>query len=243
MTLVDQLRLLVRLQKVDKVLFDLQAERDQIPLRLAELDQKEERLNHALAEAEAALEELTQRRKEVEEEADKVRARLRRAENRLMNASSQREYRAANAEIEEAKDALKGLDDMLVDLMERQEAQQAQLTAAQQQQEANASEAAAERKSLEGRAKAADKEIAKLVKDRGGLCEGVDSQLMDQYDFIRERRQGVALAPVSQGTCLACHMQLPPQQFNELQRLDKVMSCPSCRRIIYWQDAEPFESL
>jgi hypothetical protein len=243
MTLVDQLRLLVRLQKVDKVLFDLQAERDQIPLRLAELDQKEERLNHALAEAEAALEELTQRRKEVEEEADKVRARLRRAENRLMNASSQREYRAANAEIEEAKDALKGLDDMLVDLMERQEAQQAQLTAAQQQQEANASEAAAERKALEGRAKAADKEIAKLEKDRVGLCEGVDRELMDQYDFIRERRQGVALAPVSQGTCLACHMQLPPQQFNELQRLDKVMSCPSCRRIIYWQDAEPFESL
>jgi hypothetical protein len=243
MTLVDQLRLLVRLQKVDKVLFDLQAERDQIPQRLAELDQKEERLNHALAEAEAALEELTQRRKEVEEEADKVRARLRRAENRLMNASSQREYRAANAEIEEAKDALKGLDDMLVDLMERQEAQQAQLTAAQQQQEANASEAAAERKALEGRAKAADKEIAKLEKDRVGLCEGVDRELMDQYDFIRERRQGVALAPVSQGTCLACHMQLPPQQFNELQRLDKVMSCPSCRRIIYWQDAEPFESL
>lgn len=241
--MVDQLRLLVRLQKVDKVLFDLQAERDQIPLRLAELDQKEERLNHALAEAEAALEELTQRRKEVEEEADKVRARLRRAENRLMNASSQREYRAANAEIEEAKDALKGLDDMLVDLMERQEAQQAQLTAAQQQQEANASEAAAERKALEGRAKAADKEIAKLEKDRVGLCEGVDRELMDQYDFIRERRQGVALAPVSQGTCLACHMQLPPQQFNELQRLDKVMSCPSCRRIIYWQDAEPFESL
>jgi hypothetical protein len=243
MTLVDQLRLLVRLQKVDKVLFDLQTERDQIPGRLAELDQKEERLDAALAEAEGALEELTERRKQAEEEADKIRARLRRAENRLNNASSQREYRAANAEIEEARDALKSLDDMLVELMERQEAQEAQRTAADQQREAFAAEAAAERKELENRAKATDREIAKLEKDRGGLCEGVDRQLMDQYDFIRERRQGVALAPVSQGTCLACHMQLPPQQFNELQRLDKVMSCPSCRRIIYWQDAEPFESL
>jgi predicted nucleic acid-binding Zn-ribbon protein len=31
-------------------------------------------------------------------------------------------------------------------------------------------------------------------------------------------------------------MAIPPQRFNELIRGEKLMDCPSCRRIIYWGD-------
>jgi predicted nucleic acid-binding Zn-ribbon protein len=60
------------------------------------------------------LDEVTKRRKEMEAENEKIRTRLRRAENRLMGSKSQKEYRAANAEIDEGKDALKSNDDVLV---------------------------------------------------------------------------------------------------------------------------------
>ena len=53
----------------------------------------------------------------------------------------------------------------------------------------------------------------------------------------------MAVAPVSDGSCGACNMRLPPQQFNELQRMDQMMSCPSCRRMMYWADGEPFADL
>ena len=239
--MVEQLQLLVRLQVVDKVLFDLQAERDAIPGRLAEIGLEEERLDANLAKAQTELDEVSKRRKEMETENENIRTRLRRAENRLMGSKSQKEYRAANAEIDEGKDALKSNDDVLVDLMESQEALETQKNRAEGELEEFQATAKEERTKLESRAKATDKEIKRLTKDRTGLCDGIESRLMDQYNFIRPRRQGLALAGVSQGTCLICRMQLPPQQFNELQRGDKLMSCPSCSRIIYWADSEEFE--
>ena len=239
--MVDQLQLLVRLQVVDKVLFDLQTERDAIPGRMAELNLEEERLGAISAKAKAELDEVSKRRKEMETENESIRTRLRRAENRLMGSKSQKEYRAANAEIDEGKDALKSNDDVLMDLMERQEALDAQKKKAEGELKEFQTSANEERAKLETRVKQADKEIKRLTKDRTGLCDGIESRLMEQYDFIRSRRQGLALAGVSQGTCLICRMQIPPQQFNELQRGDKLMTCPSCSRIIYWADSEDFE--
>ncbi len=239
--MVEQLQLLVRLQVVDKVLFDLQVERDAIPGRLEELDLEEERLGAIQDKVQAELGDVTKRRKEMETENESLRTRLRRAENRLMGSKSQKEYRAANAEIDEGKDALKGNDDVLVDLMERQEALDTQKKKAKANLKEFQGSAKEERTKLTARIKKADREIKRLTKDRTGLCDGIESKLMEQYNFIRPKRQGLALAGVSQGTCLLCRMQLPPQQFNELQRGDKLMVCPSCNRIIYWADSEEFE--
>ncbi len=241
--MIEQLRLLVKLQAVDKILHDLEQEQQQIPARLGELAQAEDALKTQLAAVQAELETVAARRKELEQEADNVRARQRRAENRLMGAKSQREYRAANAEIDEAKDAIKSLDDVLVGVMEQQEALEARVAALGGELEAVSAQAEADRKELGERLSKVDSEVKRLSGKRGGLCDGVDGKLMGQYDFIRGKRQGVALAPVTDGTCGACHMQLPPQQFNELQRMDKIMTCPTCSRLIYWADAEPFADL
>ena len=235
--------MLVRLQIIDKTLFELMNEKAAIPERLAELDQQEQKLKEELDQAQAELDQLKASRKNLEKETDEIRARLRRAENRLMGAKSQREYRAANAEIEEGKDALKGNEDALLEIMERQEILEAQVAEQKSAFEELSGQAQKEREEMQKRLAQLKSEVSRLQKKRGGMTQGVDQELMDQYDFIRERRQGVALAPVEKGTCMVCHMQLPAQQFNELQRMDKLMSCPSCSRILYWADAEPFQDL
>ncbi len=241
--MIEQLRLLVRLQAVDKVLFELEEERKAIPARLAELSLEAERLESELSQAKAELEEVTRRRRELEEANETIRTRLRRAENRLMSAKSQREYRAAKAEIEEGKDALKSNDDTLLELMEHQEELQTQTSSLQEQHQTVSQQASEERQRLTNRSTEVEREIQRLTRKREKLCREVDRRLLQQYDFIRQRRQGVAVAPVIGGTCQICHMQLPPQQFNELQRLDKIMNCSSCGRLIYWAEAEAFADL
>jgi predicted nucleic acid-binding Zn-ribbon protein len=241
--LYKQIALLVKLQAVDKTLYEAEQELLAIPERLTELADREAVLAQTLSELEAQLEDVAGRRKALETENDSIRSRLRRAENRLMAAKSTKEYQAANAEIGEAKDAIKSNDDTLIEFMEKQDG----LTTQVKQQKELSSEfdkqAGQERKKLAERQAHLEKAIASMQGDREGLTDGVDSSLLSQYDFIRQRRQGVALAPVSTGTCLACHMDIPPQQFNELQRMDKVMICPSCSRLIYWADADEFSDL
>jgi len=112
--LLEQLRLLVRLQATDKTLFDLSQERDAIPGRLADLTRAEEPLAAKLAREQAQLDELLKRRQNMEEISDNIRSRLRRAENRLMGAKTPKEYQAANAEIDDNKDALKDNDNQLL---------------------------------------------------------------------------------------------------------------------------------
>jgi hypothetical protein len=42
---------------------------------------------------------------------------------------------------------------------------------------------------------------------------------------------------VKDAVCQACHMDIPPQWFNQLRKFEELMICPSCHRIIFWGDA------
>ena len=44
-----------------------------------------------------------------------------------------------------------------------------------------------------------------------------------------------AIVPVINGVCQGCFMSIPPQQFNDILRGDKLLNCPTCQRILYHQ--------
>ena len=233
----EQLQSLVKLQEIDKTLYDFEQELESFPPRLAELGHTAAELESSLTETQKILGEVTGRRQELEKANEGIRARVRRAENRLMGAKNQKEYRAATAEIEEGKDAIRSNDDALLEVMEKQEELNGRAKSLEDEFKAASSEAGAQRKLLTKRASQLQAEIDRLKGKRGALVADVEAELLKQYDFIRKNRLGVALAAVKDGTCMVCHMQLPPQQFNELQRMDRIMTCPSCRRLIYWDNA------
>jgi predicted nucleic acid-binding Zn-ribbon protein len=66
------------------------------------------------------------------------------------------------------------------------------------------------------------------------MLSGVPGQWLEQYKFLKGKRNGTAVAPAAEGFCQACHMQIPPQLYNELQRNDHLIACPSCHRILYF---------
>jgi predicted nucleic acid-binding Zn-ribbon protein len=44
---------------------------------------------------------------------------------------------------------------------------------------------------------------------------------------------------VSEGICGGCHIRIPPQSFNELQKGKQILGCPNCQRIIFWVEHSP----
>lgn len=241
--MIEQLRLLVKLQAVDKSAYEVEQELIQIPDRFSEMEESQRIVTSELNLAKEELEQASKIRADLEARAEELKNRQRKAENRLMGAKTQKEYQAANAEIDEAKDSLKETEDLLIEAMERFETLDARANEIQGQLDSLIASDSQVRAELEERQKTLTKEIDVLNKQRQGMLEGIEAQLMGEYDFIRQRRQGVAVAPVSNGSCGCCHMNLPPQQYNELQRMDKVMYCPSCRRLVYWADADEFSDL
>jgi predicted nucleic acid-binding Zn-ribbon protein len=87
-----------------------------------------------------------------------------------------------------------------------------------------------------------EEDLRSLEMERDRLRAVIEEELLKRYSFIRERKGGVAVSPVIKGVCQACHLDIPPQQFNELIRGDKLMTCPNCIRIIYWGEDERFKN-
>ncbi len=68
---------------------------------------------------------------------------------------------------------------------------------------------------------------------RDVAAKRVEPSVLKKYSSIRMKR-GLALAPVKNGTCQGCNMNIPPQVFNMLQRGNSIELCGNCNRIIYW---------
>ncbi|CAO0823638.1 C4-type zinc ribbon domain-containing protein [Desulfarculales bacterium] len=241
--MLDQIRLLVKLQVIDKVFSQVVQEQEALPAKLTALNLERDRLTQALAVSQSELEGVVTRRKNLEFDIETIRSRVNKAETRLMATKTQREFRTATAEIEEGREALKDNDDVLLELMERQESLEAQVKTLSEQLAKVSAEVAGQRKELITRAQELSTMISDITRDRTVLASQVEQSLISEYDFIRKARQGVALSAVRNGTCGVCHIDITPQQFNELQRVDKIMSCPSCKRLIYWGDAEALADL
>ena len=77
--------------------------------------------------------------------------------------------------------------------------------------------------------------IAEVRAERDKLAATVKPEVLKRYGTIRMRR-GLAVVSVRGGTCQGCNMNIPPQLYNTLQRGQTIETCPSCHRIIYWED-------
>src|SRR4029077_17593263 len=77
--------------------------------------------------------------------------------------------------------------------------------------------------------------IAEQRAERDKLTKEVRPEVLKRYSSIRMRR-GLAVVSVRNGTCQGCNMNIPPQLYNVLQRGLTIETCPSCHRIIYWEE-------
>jgi predicted nucleic acid-binding Zn-ribbon protein len=77
--------------------------------------------------------------------------------------------------------------------------------------------------------------IAEQRAERDKLATQVKPDVLKRYASIRMRR-GLAVVSVRNGTCQGCNMNIPPQLYIVIQRGQTIETCPSCHRIIYWED-------
>jgi len=71
-----------------------------------------------------------------------------------------------------------------------------------------------------------------LKRKREQLVAAMDAGLRERYETMRKRKAGVAIAPVQNGTCSACHVTLPTGVVNTLRASTTLVVCPSCGRYL-----------
>lgn len=72
-------------------------------------------------------------------------------------------------------------------------------------------------------------------------AEGVDPEIIFKFQRIIQRnRKGIVA--VRGKVCDGCHMILPSQFANEVHKGEKILFCPYCSRILYYEEAEESDS-
>ncbi len=230
-----QIEALAALQRIDQSLREntqaLQAGESRVAA-LEEAVQAHETAARALA---GELAESGARQRDLEGRLAVAESKMKDRRMRITRIRNDKELGLAKREVELLKEETSGLETELMAVMEQVDAATKQLEAARAELgsliAARDDEAATLRETM-GRL------VTEIERDRGRRDEivaSVDGDLCRRYEMIFARRGGVAVVAVRGGTCQGCHMHVPPQLFNQLQRNEQLILCPNCQRMLYWQ--------
>ncbi|MBX6422839.1 zinc ribbon domain-containing protein [Thermosulfurimonas sp. F29] len=231
----EEIATLIKLQEIDLKIIEIERRKNELPETLRQAEETLSRKRQQFEEISRRLEEIDLKRKTEEEELEEEYQRLRKTQTRLMQIRGSREYQALLREIEEIKKANKQREENLLRLMEEQETLKKEEETLRREIEELEKKVADERAHYEAQCRRLEEEKTGYLREREALAEAVPQNLLNRYEFIRQRRGGLAIVAVENGTCEGCHMHIPPQLFNELQRDDRYYECPLCRRLIYYK--------
>ncbi len=233
-----QIDFLVKLQEKDRVLDWFRWQIREGPERLQGLEKELVGLQEDVEADKRRIQDLNKTQREHEDEIEDGIAHIRKSRGRLMSIKNNKEYRALLREIEETEKGNSDKEDKALGCLE-------DLDKLNKELEAKEKGLSAMRDRLESEKAAIAKELARVheefsavEKSREKLIQTIDPQLFIKYEQIKATSGGIALALVNNATCSECHLGIPPQMYNELQRQDTLKFCPNCQRIIFWKKTE-----
>jgi hypothetical protein len=236
--LPTQIELLAALQEVDLTLSEnTRAVRDG-QARVAALDDALASRDVELAAAERVLAEHETRRRELEGRIAELETKLKDRRMRIARIRNERELAVLRHEIEVLKEESSGHETELLELYDKIETARQARDAARAARDVVVTERADAATDLEATIAKVRDAIERDEAKRGELAGHVDDDLHRRYRMILERRGGVAVVAVRDGICQGCHMNVPPQLYNQVLRNEQVLLCPSCQRIIFWRPSE-----
>jgi predicted nucleic acid-binding Zn-ribbon protein len=79
-----------------------------------------------------------------------------------------------------------------------------------------------------------DVEIDRVHGERDALVRMIDAAVVREYDALRARMSGIAVARLEAGSCRGCHLQLSKVELDRIRREppDAVVHCEECGRIL-----------
>lgn len=231
----EEIRQLTELQLIDLQIAKLDEEIDAGNAEIEALRKALEERKGSILKLQEKIEAAEVRRRELEAEHANELSRIKDRQSKMMQVQTNREYQSLLKEIEDGKKANKAKEDEIIQLMEKMEALK---TSIEEQTELCKEEEnllATEAKKVDGQAADLNEQKAQIEKERVDKIEQFSPNLLKKYNMLRERRNGRAVVGVINGVCQGCFMNIPPQQYNDLLRGDKMLFCPTCQRIIYHQ--------
>jgi hypothetical protein len=237
-TIEEQINILVEVQEVEAEI--LQAGR-----QLAALDEEAVSLDQETVAREALVdsekqgfEELKKSYRTLEAESRTNADLINKSNAKLRAVKTNKEYQSILKEIDDIRKKNSDIEDRMIAFLDKIESTEAAVREKETQLAAFIQSCREKKESLAVRARRERQAVESLNEKKAQVSAKADPKIITILNDVKEKVRGVAVAPVQQAICMGCHMNIPAQLFNELQRFDELRFCPHCHRIIYWKAKE-----
>ncbi len=233
----DTIKSLLSLQDRDLELDRLRADLAAIPAKISKLKADIQAAKTALEEAKKEMTQLQMAKKQKELDLDTQEGAIRKHSTELNAVKTNDAYRALLGEIEKAKQEKSTLEDQILQIMEQSD--QASRVWKEKEATSKSDEAALQKQisDWEAKQKELEQTIAAKEVEREQAFSGLTKNLAESYKKLRNGYRGAAVVPIRKEQCVGCHMKVSQNLINEVRRGQKLMTCESCSRIVYLEEA------
>ena len=232
--MVPDLRVAILLQDLDSRIRNLQGEVASLPKHIAVLEKTLESHIRRVEADKAALAANQRERKQLDAEIQTQEQKISKLKDQMLQAKTNEQYLAFKHEIDYGEAEIHKCEDTILERMAESEPLDQSLKTAQGALEQEKQQVAAETKVARERTAEDKRQLADLLKQRAELVAGMTAPVYREYERLRKTRRGIAVAEAIEGRCSLCNMTLRLQFFQELRRLDQVMYCETCGRILFY---------
>ncbi|MGZ4802795.1 MAG: zinc ribbon domain-containing protein [Acidimicrobiia bacterium] len=194
-------------------------------------------LEPQLTDARGRRDEVAREVKRLDDESSAVTARIKEVEKTMYSGSvsSPRELQAMQSDVEQLTRHSRSLDDRELELMERQEALDAEVGAIEKRLSELRAEADTARGALVEKEAVIDGELAVELEARGSAAGAIPADLLAAYERIRESNHGAGAARLIGNTCQGCRLTIPATEVDRIRRQGEdgtVHHCDNCGAIL-----------
>lgn len=229
----EQIELLIALQETEAAAAKIQVMLDALPLKITELEAGLKEFEDAIALEKETLAELKKAYRSWDAEIQTNQTRVKKREEQLRAVKTNKEYQVILKEIDEIKKANSRIEDETIACLDKIDAAENAVKEKQAACLAEEAEMARQKAVFSAEADADRQALNELLGKRNALCEKIDDNIMRLYENIKANARGIAVVQVKNCICTGCHMNIPPQMYNELHRENELRTCPHCHRMLY----------
>lgn len=234
----DRLR---TLQEVLAEKYDLQTQIEEAPKKLTSQDELLARLKKEYIEKNAIYEDVRKKVARLKTELAEVDAAREKSEKGMDSITTHREYEALDKEIRDATEK----EQTIRKELQKEEKYLAELNDSLKNEEVliqrQEEELNAGKTSLQNEIDQYNKKLDDLKKQEEELVPGIDPEIIFKFQRIIKSKHSKGIVAVKGNVCDGCHMILPAQFANDVRTGDKIVFCPYCSRILFYQEIEDGE--
>jgi uncharacterized protein len=231
---VSDSSLLYRLQEIDTT-WDRVRRRLQQLQNLSGGSNELKATREKVASTESSLHEWQRTQSEAEFESQSLTTKIQESEERLMSGQvrNPKELEALQSSIESMRRHKISLDDQSVEAMIKVEEFSGTLTEQKGSLATLESNWQTKQQALEEELQQRKKEFLYLKRLREQTVGQVSAAAVEQYEHLRRRKNGIAVAKLEGDICNTCHMQVPTGIVGSARNADVLLYCPGCGRLLY----------